>query len=70
MKTDPAFPNLFVVTGPGLNRDKVERAVRLSAEKYCSASAMIAKTADISYDVEVIDGARSADAPRAPSPAS
>ncbi|MDP6805486.1 MAG: OsmC family protein [Rhodospirillales bacterium] len=60
----------IVVSGPGLNRDKVERAVKLSAEKYCSASAMIAKTAEISYDVEVIDGAHPADAPRASSPAS
>lgn len=60
----------FVVTGPGLNRDKVERAVKLSAEKYCSASAMIAKTAEISYDVEVVDGAHAADAPRMPLPAS
>ena len=59
----------FVVAGHGLNRNKVERAVSLSAEKYCSASAMIAKTADITYHVEIIDGARTADAPRAPSPA-
>ena len=45
----------FVVTGAGLSPEKVERAVKLSAEKYCSASAMIAKTADITHDFEVID---------------
>ncbi len=45
----------FTVTGAGLSPQKVERAVKLSAEKYCSASAMIAKTADITHDIEVID---------------
>ena len=45
----------FTVTGRGLDPAKVERAVRLSAEKYCSASAMLAKTAAITHDVEVID---------------
>ncbi len=47
----------FVVTGRGLARSKVERAVHLSVEKYCSASAMLAKTATITHDVEVIDTA-------------
>ena len=47
----------FVVTGRGLSRDKVARAIKLSAEKYCSASAMIAKTAEITHDFEVIDSA-------------
>src|SRR5215467_4963308 len=36
----------------GLDRAKVERAVQLSAEKYCSASAMLAKTAAMSHSVE------------------
>jgi len=45
----------FVVTGRGLSSDKVERAIELSAEKYCSASAMLAKTAEITHDFEVID---------------
>lgn len=45
----------YVVTGRGLDRAKVERAVQLSADKYCSASAMIAKTATMTYEVEVID---------------
>jgi putative redox protein len=33
----------------------VERAVHLSAEKYCSASIMLAKTAEISHEVELVD---------------
>jgi putative redox protein len=45
----------FVVTGRGLTPGKVERAIELSAEKYCSASAMIAKTAAITHDFEVVD---------------
>ena len=45
----------FVVTGRGLDPAKVERAVKLSAETYCSASAMIAKTAEITHEIEVID---------------
>ena len=45
----------FVVKGRGLAAEKVERAIALSVEKYCSASAMIAKTATISHDFEVVD---------------
>ena len=45
----------YVVSGRNLSRAKVERAVRLSAEKYCSASIMFAKTAEISHAVEVVD---------------
>ena len=45
----------FVVKGRGLAREKIERAINLSAEKYCSASAMIAKTATITHDFEVLD---------------
>lgn len=45
----------FTVTGKGLNPDKVERAITLSAEKYCSASAMLGKTAQITHDFEVIE---------------
>ncbi len=40
----------FVVTGEGLNDAQVERAVKLSAEKYCSASIMLQKACDISHD--------------------
>ena len=45
----------FVVKGRGLAAEKVERAIALSAEKYCSASAMIAKSATITHDFEVVD---------------
>lgn len=45
----------FVVKGRSLSSDKVKRAIDLSIEKYCSASAMLAKTATITHDFEVID---------------
>ena len=45
----------FVVKGRGLARAKVERAISLSVEKYCSASAMLAKTATITYVFEAVD---------------
>ncbi|HSD92347.1 MAG TPA: OsmC family protein [Methyloceanibacter sp.] len=45
----------YVVKGRGLARAKVERAIQLSAEKYCSASAMLAKTAAITHDFELVD---------------
>ncbi|MGE5338152.1 MAG: OsmC family protein [Gemmatimonadota bacterium] len=44
----------FIVRGHNLKQDVVERAVKLSHEKYCSASAMLAKTAALDYTVEVI----------------
>ena len=47
----------FIVTGRGLSSDKVARAITLSADKYCSASAMMAKTADVTHDFEVIESA-------------
>ena len=43
----------FIVTGKGLKPAQVERAVQLSAEKYCSASIMLAKTAAITHDFEI-----------------
>ena len=46
----------FTVTGRKLDPQKVARAVELSAEKYCSASAMMAKTAKVTHEVEVIEG--------------
>jgi len=45
----------FVVTGKGLNPVQVERAVNLSAEKYCSASIMLGKAAQISHDFEIVE---------------
>jgi putative redox protein len=44
----------FVVSGKGLIDASVERAVQLSAEKYCSASIMLGKTADITHDFEIV----------------
>ena len=46
----------FIVKGAELNPTKVERAVQLSAEKYCSASIMLGKVAEITHDFEIIDG--------------
>ena len=43
----------FVVTGRALKPSQVERAVHLSAEKYCSASIMLGKTASITHDFEI-----------------
>ena len=60
-ETDPkVFTRIhlhFVVTGKGLTPSAVERAVKLSAEKYCSASIMIGKTAEITHDFEIAEPA-------------
>lgn len=45
----------FIVRGRGLKPNLVERAIKLSHDKYCSASAMIAKTAELSLDWEIIE---------------
>jgi putative redox protein len=45
----------YTVTGRGLDSKKVERAVQLSAEKYCSASAIIGKTAAITHTITLVD---------------
>ena len=61
--TDPkVFTNIhfhFIVTGINLNHAKVERAIKLSAEVYCSASAMLAKTARVTHDFEILPTASS-----------
>ena len=46
----------FVVRGRTLKRNVVEHAIRLSHEKYCSASIMLGKTAEITHDFEIIEG--------------
>ncbi|NIR92063.1 MAG: OsmC family protein [Gammaproteobacteria bacterium] len=46
----------FVVSGRGLSAAQVGRAVGLSAEKYCSASIMLGKTAEITHDFEIREG--------------
>jgi putative redox protein len=45
----------FIVSGHDLKPAAVERAVKLSAEKYCSASIMLSKAVDITHDFEVIE---------------
>lgn len=45
----------FIVTGYSLAQSAVERAVQLSHDKYCSASAMLGKTAHISHAVTLIE---------------
>jgi len=45
----------FVVGGKGLSPAQVERAVKLSAEKYCSASIMLGKTAEVTHDFEIVE---------------
>ena len=45
----------FIVTGRGLDEKRVGRAVSLSADKYCSASIMLGKAAEISHDFEIVE---------------
>ena len=45
----------FTVRGKGLKRNLVEQAVRLSHQKYCSATAMLEKTAAITHDFEIVE---------------
>ena len=58
-ETDPkVFTKIhmhFVVRGRALKRNLVEQAIRLSHDKYCSATAMLIKTAEITRDFAIID---------------
>jgi putative redox protein len=45
----------FVVKGRGLKPEAVERAIQLSAEKYCSASIMLGKTARMTHSWEIVE---------------
>jgi putative redox protein len=45
----------FVVKGRGLKPEAVERAIKLSAEKYCSASIMLGKTARMNHTWEIVE---------------
>ena len=45
----------FIVSGKNLKPEQVERAIKLSAEKYCSASIMLGKTAEITHDFEIVE---------------
>ncbi len=57
-ETDPkVFTKIhmhFVVTGKDIKPEAVEKAIKLSAEKYCSASIMLGQTAAITHDFEVV----------------
>jgi putative redox protein len=58
-ETDPkVFTKInfhFVVTGKNLKPAAVERAVKLSHEKYCSASIMLAATVEMTHSVEIVE---------------
>jgi putative redox protein len=61
----PAEPKVFTkihlayaVAGRGLDPAQVERAVRLSKEKYCSATIMLAHSAEITYELRIVEGDR------------
>ncbi len=45
----------FIVTGKELKEKQVKRAIELSAEKYCSASIMLGKVAEVTHDYEIIE---------------
>ncbi len=45
----------FTVRGRNLPREAVERAVALSHEKYCSASVMLGKTAELTYSIDLVN---------------
>ncbi|PTR07385.1 putative redox protein [Nitrosospira sp. Nsp5] len=45
----------FIVTGKQLKPEQVERAIKLSAEKYCSASIMLGKTAELTHDFKIVE---------------
>jgi len=45
----------YIVKGRGLNEKQVAKAIKLTAEKYCSVSIMLAATVDISHDFEIVE---------------
>ena len=45
----------YIVKGRGLDEKKVKKAIDLTAEKYCSVSVMLEKTAEITHDFEIIE---------------
>jgi len=58
----------YQIAGRGLDPRQVQRAVKLSKEKYCSATIMLARSAEITYEVRLVDGDRiDADAAAQPS---
>ena len=70
----PAEPKIFTrihlayaIAGRGLDPHQVERAVKLSKEKYCSATIMLGRTAEITYEVRILDADRVDEPASAPS---
>ncbi|WP_018606738.1 OsmC family protein [Uliginosibacterium gangwonense] len=51
----------YVVSGRKLKPEVVERAIKLSADKYCSASIMLGKTAEITHDFEIVETSERSD---------
>ena len=45
----------YIVSGKDIKAESVQRAVELSAEKYCSVSMMLNKTAELTHDYEVVN---------------
>lgn len=45
----------YTISGRGLKPETVERAIHLSAEKYCSASIMLGKTAEITHEWDIVE---------------
>ena len=45
----------FIISGKGLDPKRVDQAVKLSAEKYCSASIMLGKVAEVTHDFEIVE---------------
>lgn len=43
----------YILSGEKLDRSKIEKAVKLSQDKYCGVSAMLGKVADLSYEIEI-----------------
>lgn len=57
MKDPKVFTKIhihFIVKGAGLKENQVERAIRLSADKYCSASIMLSQSVEITHDFEIV----------------
>ena len=47
----------YKIEGKGIDKESVEKAIRLSEDKYCSVAAMLRKSVTLSYDYEVVESA-------------
>ena len=54
-RSSPRIAFHYTVTGRNLKPDSVERAIKLSYEKYCSATIMLGKTAEIEHTWEIVE---------------